>query len=288
MWEVEFYTITFDLLKCTTIEEAERVIMAYLEMISELRRNKLSIKTPSDLYNTKICSELELFEYLFYDDQGQNEDIRSLIREIIEKDIKTGDISFDDLIYLLNSDYYKAYKALISHKQVEIDIDENLKVLDPKGYLAPYRFYLSHSETLEEFQEAMKDCFPHLLFHNRVYQTMNAKLRDIGSFQEELIRHLSAINDYAKEVYEEVGNREFYRVFKSRYNIECSGRGSRECGDGFKCKFSNRSGIEEEVTCNPHTKLYNSYSEYRIYFSFGKESIADGKILIGHIGGHWE
>ncbi len=288
MWEVEFYTITFDLLKCTTIEEAEKSIVTYLEVIKELKENKLLVKAPKDLYDKEMCNTLMLYEYLFCDNKGQNEDIRNLIRDTIIQDTTVGDITFEDLINILSKDYYKAYKALISDVKVDSEIEDNLKILEAKEYLLPYRVYLSQSETLEEFQVAMINCFPNLVFHDRVYQTMNAKLRDIGNFQEELIRHLSALNDYAKEVYEEVGNQTFYDVFKARYNIECSGRGSNESSDTFKCKFLNDKGVEEEITCNPHTKLYNNHSEYRIYFNFGRGSIAGGKILIGHIGGHWE
>jgi hypothetical protein len=60
----------------------------------------------------------------------------------------------------------------------------------------------------------------------------------------------------------------------------------------FTFSFTNNSGADENVCCEPHLKLCysdkdKSYSnDRRIYFHEGKANIQNGRILIGHIGKH--
>jgi hypothetical protein len=144
------------------------------------------------------------------------------------------------------------------------------------------------SVTIQEFTSDIEGCFPDLVFHARIYETINA-YHDIGNHSDELIRHLSILNDHVKRIYtESEGNIEtVFSRLSAEYGIISSGRGSNEGLDLFTCNFINSNGENVRIRCNPHTKLYEPNSDYRIYFHWGNANIENGKILIGHIGRHW-
>jgi len=103
---------------------------------------------------------------------------------------------------------------------------------------------------------------------------------------DEILRHLLIIDQHAKELYQSSGNEgEALTALSSGYSIICSGKGSNE-RISFKKEFKF-GGSTYELTCNPHTKLFNAYSNARIYFCWGRDDIKDHDIIIVHIGGHW-
>lgn len=76
--------------------------------------------------------------------------------------------------------------------------------------------------------------------------------------------------------------------------LNCSLEGNAESARRrFTFQFINNLGSEEELVCEPHTKLEGTNqigdTEFlfdRIYFHGGKENITNGKTLIAHIGQH--
>lgn len=167
-------------------------------------------------------------------------------------------------------------------------IEEKMLYINKKvDWINPHRYYLLVSITIDEFTNDLDGCFPNLFFHERIYKTIKA-FNNITNHIHELYRHLCFLNDHAKIIYDEYGADETYKRFETDFDIISSGRGSNEGLDLFKCIFVNENKKDEEVRCNPHTKLYQKNSDYRIYFNWGRASIQGGKILIGHIGGHWK
>jgi hypothetical protein len=113
-----------------------------------------------------------------------------------------------------------------------------------------------------------------------------------------LILHLSALNDKFKESYSGAKNRtDQLRIFSLISNLDESAslEGNANRKRRLIFGFENTKGEIINVCCEPHLKLpFNddypgdqSYStNRRIYFHEGRADIANGRILIGHIGNH--
>ena len=72
----------------------------------------------------------------------------------------------------------------------------------------------------------------------------------------------------------------------SGYDIICSGKGSNEEKSYNKEIIYNDKKFQ--LTCNPHTKLYNKRTDQRIYFCWGRDEIENHRIIVVRIGDHWD
>jgi hypothetical protein len=268
-----------------SIEQFEYKIVNFVDLLNRLTEHQDTIRVPLDLYENRLVGSITVSEYLFKPEHAS--DARELLFETITK-LGTESIEFRELYELLDSKSNDSYKALAGMTENKYINEQQLYVNHETQMLFPYRYYLGKSITLDGFKMMYKKCFPALAFHERTSGTLNA-FHNITEHSKELIRHLSVLNDYVKDLYTETGgdNEEVFRILKSRFDIYSSGRGSNEGLNNFRCSFPNSRKVLEEVRFNPHTKLYTEYSDFRIYFNWGRESIENGKILIGHIGGHW-
>ncbi|MFB6466453.1 hypothetical protein ACE38V_06455 [Cytobacillus sp. Hz8] len=269
----------------STLSDFENKIADFCDLLEYIVNNNDVINVPEHFFESKIVGKITIAEYLFEPQYAS--DYRELLFEYIRQ-YKRVNILYPDLYVLLDEKNNQSYKAIVGMLENKYINEDSLYVNDKTMILSPYRFYLGQLQSLEEFKIEFSHCFPNLIFHERVKQTLNA-FNDIINHSKELIRHLSILNDFAKELYVEIGGAsdEIYARLKSEFNIISSGRGANEGLDKFKCDFYNKNKELESVRCNPHTKLYYAHSDYRIYFNWGRDSIGNGEILIGHIGTHW-
>ncbi|RXZ82395.1 hypothetical protein EBB07_09950 [Paenibacillaceae bacterium] len=269
-----------------SFSQFESNIIEFCDLLGSIIDNEDEIKVPAELYELAIVNDIIFADYLFNSEYAG--DTRELFFEIIMKQ-NIADIDYNTLFNMLDSKENTSYSALTGIVENKFIDQDQLYVKNKNCICFPHRFYLLRSRNLDDFKRNYKKCFPLLIFHERIDRTLNV-FNDISEHIEEVVRHLSVLNDFAKELYLESGGAsdEIYRRLKSEYSIISSGRGSNESLSKFLCNFSNMDNEFEEVRCNPHSKLYTEYSEYRIYFNWGRERIENGKILIGHIGGHWE
>lgn len=95
------------------------------------------------------------------------------------------------------------------------------------------------------------------------------------------------INDCGAKLYSYYAGDEskVFKALKSKYNIECSGKGSKESKRYDKTMLYD--GVRYNLTCNPHTKLFSKSTNQRIYFYRGREEIENHKLIVVHIGAHW-
>ena len=110
---------------------------------------------------------------------------------------------------------------------------------------------------------------------------------------------MKALNDdfrkYQKEPYSRI---ETLREFSTGCNLdeEASNQGNIKAKPLLTFSFVyfvKNESQNEKICCEPHLKLCksdnigdNTYHFNRIYFHEGKKHIAEGRILIGHIGEH--
>lgn len=285
MKKISFYISTL-LDDNSSISEFEKKIVEFCDLLNSIIDNNDEIRIPLQFYESTIDGSITVADYLF------NPKYASPYRDLFFENIReyqSEDIEFGRLYLLLDEANNESYKALVGILENKFINEDRLYINCIDRMLSPHRFYLEQLNSLDEFKEDFKRCFPNLIFHVRIDQTINV-FNNINEHSRELIRHLSILNDFAKNLYLEIGvsSNEIYDRLRSEYKIIASGRGSNEGLDKFLCKFANNQNELEEVRCNPHSKLYTAHSDYRIYFHWGRENIQNGKILIGHIGNHWD
>lgn len=112
-------------------------------------------------------------------------------------------------------------------------------------------------------------------------------------FAKTIVHCLSCLNDSFKACLIPNNIPETLRRFSSISRIATTNEGSAERRGDLSFSFLNSKGQEELVYCEPHMKVSGSDSAgdsafhfNRIYFHPGRPEIADGKVLVGHIGGH--
>lgn len=238
------------------------------------------------IYESFFSGNIAFSDYLF--NSKYSSDSRELLFETIMK-LPSCDVTLENLIEAVNSGDDKEHRALIGIKDCEIITDQRLYINHINKINFPHRYYLERTSTLEDFKKHYQKCFPNLIFHSRVDRTLSA-FHDITKYSEELVRHLTILNDFAKKLYEEYSNgaERVYSELRATHKIRCSGKGSNEKLDMFLCEFPDKNNKLIQIRCSPHTKLYENYSDLRIYFHWGNKSIHDGKLLIGHVGAHWK
>ncbi|HDR4513822.1 hypothetical protein [Bacillus cereus group sp. TH150LC] len=284
MTKISFY-ISSLLDDNSSIMEFEKKIISFCDLLDDIIDNDDQINIPSEFYTSTIDGNITLAEYLF--DPQHASDPRDLLCENI-REYKTKDIDYLHLYELLDEKDNVSYNALVGMHANKYINEDRLYINTRDKLFSPQRFYLGQLKSIDSFKEDFQSCFPNLVFHERVKHTLNA-FNDITTHSSELIRHLSVLNDSAKNLYITIGRAsdEIYDRLRSEFNIIASGRGANEGLHKFQCQFYNIHNKVENIRCNPHTKLYYAHSDFRIYFSWGREDIEGGKILVGHIGNHW-
>lgn len=283
MWKIDFYLLPSRNYRNIDIDEA----LTFEEKINHIRQNDRFL-IPDAFYDEVDEEGVSAAEYLYLDEQN---DINSFLQEIISKQK-----SCRETYEMINEMEEKGY-VVISRKDAE-NADKELCVFDTKetyesgivrnsDVLKVKRKFLFEADTYEVFVDKVTVCFPKLLFQENAFTNIK-ELGRFGEIKEELLRHLTALNDYGKRIYNECGGKEEKALvgLKSKCGIVCSGKGSKETLS-FK-SIMNFKGERYSITCNSHTKFYDGNNDQRIYFSWGREEIDDHSLIIVSIGPHWE
>lgn len=156
------------------------------------------------------------------------------------------------------------------------------------------RKYLS-MEKKNDFCVDMKACFPNIFFHEDVAISMNSLNRSFEEIREEIVEHLTKINDYHEKfaylLSKNKSNQLICQEFFADTKIECSPQTGR---DGIRLLkidcYNSATKQMETIKCELHTKFkrfnIDRTKQDRIYFFPGKPGIQDGKIIVKHIGKH--
>ena len=167
-------------------------------------------------------------------------------------------------------------------------------VFDIASYLSAKRWFLSNHTKKTDFLKDAKICFNNLFFNERVDQSLSTLCTDFKIVRPYIVKHLEILDDFRSRNFEpsdiSLGFVKLSQKISSLYAIECSPQASRKSIDEVTFIFKDFTNKEHSVCCELHTKLkwYNldKQNQDRIYFHPGGLDIADGKLLIGHIGKH--
>lgn len=246
-----------------------------------------------EIYSQEIVNGVEVYQAIFERDlEGLTFDEAKLLNKIINHASPMED---NDYVNLKNEIgiKYDPYGFICCF----LNDETSLHINKPYEINLIRRHYLKFITDPTEFIESCEECFPNLAFHENVIKSLASLSASFDNYSNEIIRHLEAINDVFHPLYIEEKNNglvEILKVLKSHSSIECSLEGdAKSARDRFSFVFLNDLGEQEEVICEPHTKLESTnkpgdteYRSDRIYFHGGRKNIKSGKTLIAHIGRH--
>lgn len=283
MWKLDFYLLPSINYEELNFEDA----LEFGEKIDDIRKMDHAF-VPDEFYEVLDEKGLSGAEYLYL---NGHDDVSSYLQEVISKQS-----SSRETYEMIAAKETKGYVAISDKDTAAIDQDfcvcstkesyENGMVKN-SDIISIKRRYLLKSATYDILKDRISICFPRLLFHENALYNIR-KLGKLADVKDELSRHLTALNDYGKRIYDECdGNEEnALNCLKSRCGIVCSGKGSNETITFKKVMYFEEK--EYSITCNSHTKFYNGNNDQRIYFSWGRKEICDHKLVIISIGPHWK
>lgn len=283
MWKLDFYVLPSnsyqDINENDVYEFGEKV--AYLN-----RTEKLYI--PNEFYDMLDKNKITVVDFLYENEQN---DLSDYFLEIISKQ-KICQDTYIEIERKVEYGYLPISESDVTKKIAQIcvknikDVAEE-KCLRVNDIVQIKRFYLKKVEDYKIFEDRVRDCFPNVVFHNDAFKYIE-KLGKCSEVAEELVRHLTVLNDVGKKLftYHKKNEKDTLEELKSGYGIECSGKGSNEEESYNKDIIYN--GRKFQLTCNPHTKLYKKRTDQRIYFCWGRDEIESHSIIVVRIGDHWK
>lgn len=283
MWKLDFFLLPSTDYGQIGVDEARRLVnnLIYLQ-----ENEKINI--PNEFYAAEDKNQKTIYDYIY--DMEQN-DLSDYLAEIIFKQ-QYCDISYDELakkeekgyVAILHEDISKSIEPICVERTFDVEKEKCIEVNDA---IKVKRYYMNKVNSYKIYQDRAESCFPHVVFHEEAFKHIS-KLGKCSEVAEELTRHLAVLNDAGKRLYEYNGKNEKVTLdeIKSAYNVECSGKGSKE--EAAFNKEMEYQGEKYLLTCNPHTKFFNKHSGQRIYFCWGRDEIKSHSIIIVRIGDHWK
>ncbi len=283
MWRIDFYLLPSNSYR--DIDEYEA--FEFGEKIAYLC-NKEKIYIPEEFYNISDKNGIAAMDFLYGKTQS---DISDYLMEVISKQKTCSDTYFEiknkeeyGYLPITQKDLSDNSKYLCVTSIKNIEEDKCLKVND---VIKIKRFYIKRVVDYKIYEDRVRECFSNIIFHNDAFVHVE-KLGKCVDVVEELTRHLTVLNDNAKKLYDYYNKNEKDTLaeLKSGYGIVCSGKGSKEDKSYNKEIIYNNEKFQ--LTCNPHTKLYNKRTDQRIYFCWGRDEIENHRIIVVRIGDHWD
>jgi len=234
------------------------------------------VVVPYDFYDVCDAKGKTACDYLYGD---YTSDEITLLSEIISKQ-KHVDWTCEDVTNITK----RGLAFLVIHS-CSFDVEPKLVIQSADDVFHVNVHYLHQCIGYSELANAIPNVFSNLLF---MPDSLDP-IEKIGNFQEcieEIIRHLTALNQNAGKIYRDSRDEnEALLTLSAACGIVCSGKGSKE--DASYKKSLEYEGRTYTLTCNPHTKLFNAHSDSRIYFSWGRREIDEHKVIIARVGDHW-
>lgn len=282
MWKVEFFILPSNNYHALT----ENEVFEFGEKVEYLDSSE-KLYVPDEFYDRKDQNNITALDFLYGNEQN---DLSDYLLEIISKQ-KTCSDTYDEISTKMEYGYLpisrRDWNEKIAHICVQSIKDEECdKYLIVNDVIQIKRFYLKKAKDYKILIERVEECFPNIVFHNDAFKYVE-KLGKCADVVDELIRHLTILNDVGNKLYTYHNKNEKATLeeLKSSYHLECSGKGSNERKSYNKDFTYNNK--KYQLTCNPHTKLYKKRSDKRIYFCWGRDEIENHSMIVVRIGDHW-
>lgn len=265
------------------INLSEEQLDDFLDLLEYIQTNEII-----NLICQDVLDDADLWEWLYSKEQIELNDIK---RELGKRVRKAQCVDKDDFEQNLD----KVGKMDSTKILVLSFAGKNIYYISTIfEYYKGIRCYLS-KEKKDEFCKDLQECFPNIYFSEGIEATINTLNRSFEDMREEIVTHLTKINDYQDRflelLLEHKSYKEIAQEFSANTGIECSPQAKRKSVQSLKEKYYNgETGQEETVICELHTKFdkYNidRTKQDRIYFFPGKPGIREGRVIVKHIGKH--
>lgn len=272
----------------------ENFISEYSKILEFKEENKIIIQ--NNIYEVTLPNGYTLADFLYSSDiplGGKEVSIKRFLSNIFSK-LSHEEITIDDIKEKIANNSIDNCYGIISLSEIEEIADENQIIYDKGSWLKFRRHHLGvYFGNAEYFIDECKKYFSQLYFHENNYTSVDEIL---DGFTEKIIFHLVALNDILPDFLSKANTFNNHTDLLSQFSHtsllddKATLQGNNK--DKLTFGFTNEEGEIENVICEPHMKLcVNDNSDghkyhNRIYFYFGKKSIQNSKILVGHIGVH--
>lgn len=291
----EFYLLnhSFRFPENITVADLENKIKDFSKNCELIRKyDSEKIFVHESIYEEIIFPDITTMELMYNPVHRQtfDRDTIEFLRKIVDKSEQTTLTSEEVKILLTEHTENQAFGLLCLHKTDFVE--EQYLVYDTRNWLIFHRYFLGiYPKNSHFFFSECQKYFPALFFHQRNEETLQ---RIFPDFVKKIIYHLACLNDHFREIRD---TNHFLPDALKTLSIFCkldeyaSLEGDAKRKKDLTFDFPNAKNEWEKVCCEPHLKLCRNdreqeYFYHRIYFHEGKENIAEGKILIGHIGEH--
>jgi len=158
-----------------------------------------------------------------------------------------------------------------------------------------YYSLIENKHNEEEFYICINKYFTKLVIHTRVKESLKTLEGDgLANFANDIVKSLRYLeNNFRNILNESNALPEALIKFSTILGIETTLEGKAARKPDFTFKFQKDNEEDIDICCEPHIKLSesskrgdNSFYFNRLHFYEGRDGVENGKILIGHIGGH--
>lgn len=277
-----------------TLESLQSSIEQLASDCDFIREHEERIYRHPSIYDEVLWKEYQVMDVLYIPEVSNEigRDYQFMLQIIIDHSTETT-LENEEVIELLDCHTSDQVNGLLCLHEVE-GIDRRYCVYNRNDWFAFHRYFLGVYPISEEyFAECCPLYFPKLHFHPGISGTLSTLDGGLFLFSHGIIHCLTSLNDQFGDHFIPNNIPQSLRQFTSACGIETSNEGNAERRDELSFSFTTHENKEESIYCEPHMKISQSdrpgdhhHYHNRIYFHPGKSTIADGRILVGHIGRH--
>lgn len=275
LWEEELREQVKDL--------SQEQLESFLELAEFISRERIA---------NCICRILQenerLWEWLFEKKDIELVDMKRELVKYIQKAQTIENEEYHELLSLVGTDAKS--KVLI----YSFDKISSYYISSLADYYEGIRAYLAQ-EKKDAFCKDLPECFPNIYFVENIDTSVNTLNRKFEEIAGEIVEHLTALDRYHENFEKLMGSQksfiEIAQIFKKDTGIDCSPQAGREHIQQLRQVFCDAKTEQNvELICELHTKFRTFNIDMdkrdRLYFHPGRKDVADGKIIVKHIGKH--
>lgn len=246
------------------------------------------------IYEVPIFKDKAIQDVIWPNTEILNRDQRLYLQIIIDHSASTS-LTNEEILELLPDHDEDLVNGLLCLHPVDTTIIPGVHlVYSENDWRKFHRYFLGiYPGAPQYFMSECRKCFPYLHFHDRNIQTLGTFKEGHQAFAQNITKALGCLNDDLRNHLNLGDIPGSLRAFSTASGFETSNEGNLERKQAFTFQFHDDRSNAVNICCEPHIKISKSdrsgdatFYFYRIYFHFGKPDIAEGKILIGHIGEH--
>ena len=296
MPEFSFYlnNLSFQYPEGLQIEELREKIEQLEDDCKFIREKDERIYRHESVYSEKIFEDWDLMD--MYNPEFQEvigRDYSFLLPTIIDQSIAT-DIDNELVIACLEEHSEQEVNGLLCLHEIA-EVDAIFCVYNRNNWFDFHRYFLGLYPIDEKFYaNSCTIYFPDLNFHPNTAATLKTlKGGGLKNFSIIIVKCLTHLNDDFSSCHIHNNIPATLKRFSTICGLDVSNEGNADRKKDLTFNFIDTKGNRVKIYCEPHIKISksdlpsdNTHHFNRLYFHVGKPEIANGAILIAHIGKH--